>query len=434
MHSYIRGTGKHEESPVRIDPLKGLACRSCHVIAKKIMYPVMADLLSVYLMIKGFIILLAVGKPHHGLPDLENGRAAVLILHIAADQLPHPVNSLRCVEDGGLVHVIPEALDSLLGKETVLISKPSSRLRIQHIGKMGVSRPYRRHKIAAVLLLAEVSALFALLTDRISLLNLHARVNNGNQSDVLLLHLLHELRKVLKVFFVQSEILITLHIVNIHIDHVKGNLILAVSCGNLPEILLCPVAPPALSVPESKFRRDIASSDDPPELPDNVVSALALDHIQIQVRRLTGDLKQIRPGISDVKGEPCGIVHEKSEILPAGDHDKIVSRIQRPLVLRVLRIVRSRTDIAVSSLVDSPVCLPKTVDNIVLVHCKTIAKAFLKADLPARGHSLRYGNIRSHGLCLKGLSKLKLSDHTIFLLIRQNASRRFCRFLYRENI
>ena len=46
----------------------------------------------------------------------------------------------------------------------------------------------------------------------------------------------------------------------------------------------------AVSLGKCEFRRDIASSDDFTELFYNIVRSFALDHIQIKVCILTGDL------------------------------------------------------------------------------------------------------------------------------------------------
>ena len=60
VHSDVRRTGEHQEAFVRIDALKCFSGSSRHVEAEQVVYLVVPDHLSVYIVIESPIIILAV--------------------------------------------------------------------------------------------------------------------------------------------------------------------------------------------------------------------------------------------------------------------------------------------------------------------------------------------------------------------------------------
>ncbi len=234
VHTDIRRTGEHEESLVRIDPLKSLSGRPRHIIAEQIMYLVVAHSSILRIMIKTPVIFPAVGQtaqlPHQR-PYRRAGKTFLIAFrssfftifalipvicghlpgsdttfHLILQEIFQHIFQLRQtlfgIEDRRLIHVVPEALNALIGQNAILITKPFPRFLIQHIREMRIPGPYRRHEIAAVLALTEVTVLHALLIDVISLFHLHARVDDRNQTDIPVFHLLHKGRKILEILLI----------------------------------------------------------------------------------------------------------------------------------------------------------------------------------------------------------------------------------------
>ena len=84
--------------------------------------------------------------------------------------------------------------------------------------------------------------------------------------NILLPHFFYKVRKIRKFIWIKGEILEVFHIVYVHVDHIQRNMLTAVLIYHLSEILLCPVAPAALSETKGKFRSYVASSDYFPKL------------------------------------------------------------------------------------------------------------------------------------------------------------------------
>ena len=183
----------------------------------------------------------------------------------------HLIDTFRRVEDSGFIHIVPESFDALVCQEPVLTSEPCARLVIQQIREMRIPRPHSRYEVASVFTPAEVAVLDAFLVHIVAFLHLDARVDDGNQPDILIFHFLNKFRKVREIFFVQCKILEILHIVDIHVDHVQRNIIFPISLHYMAEIILRLITPSALAKTKSISRRDIASADDLPELLYDVI-------------------------------------------------------------------------------------------------------------------------------------------------------------------
>lgn len=73
------------------------------------------------------------------------------------------------IKDRRLIHIIPEAVNSLVDQNPVLIAKPLPCLIIEHIRKAAFPGPYPDNKILSVFVLAEVSVLFSFFVDIIAI-------------------------------------------------------------------------------------------------------------------------------------------------------------------------------------------------------------------------------------------------------------------------
>ena len=97
------------------------------LIAVEVVDLVMADAPDCCLMVESLIVFVVVGKHAHP--------PAHLILrnfsrHETGEQILHFLLAFRRVENRRLIHVVPESLDSLVCKETVLVAEPSAGVGI----------------------------------------------------------------------------------------------------------------------------------------------------------------------------------------------------------------------------------------------------------------------------------------------------------------
>ena len=190
VHADVGGAGEHKDPLVRLQLLKSLPGCPGHVVAVQVVDFVVAHSgkAATRLVVEAPVILRVVCQGVHKAQQvIVLVQIQVLPLH-GGHLVKYFVQTFLGVEDGGLVHVVPEAVDALVQKELVFQAKPSPGLRVQHIREMRPSRPHSSHKVGAVLLLAEVAGRFSFLVDRVAILDLDAGVDDGDQVDALLFH------------------------------------------------------------------------------------------------------------------------------------------------------------------------------------------------------------------------------------------------------
>ena len=186
---------------------------------------------------------------------------------------------------------------------------------------------------------------------------------------------------------------------------------------HFPIVFLRAVSPAALSESEGKFRRYITSSDDLAELFHDLIRRFALNHIQIQIGILTGNSHCVHARITDIKRQSGRIVHKDSKRMFSWQNNKIMCAVQRSFLFRMFRIIRTVADIAVTSLVDSPVGLSKSIDHIPLCQRAGKGKSMLQTD---RAVSRRPGcglHRYHYCFCLKRGSIDILVNHDVILLL-----------------
>ena len=374
----------------------------------------MTDFLPIYIVIKTFIIFFVIGHCCHLVTEQPYRNLLHIVLDALAKCLLQLLHPFLGIEDCRLIHVIPEALNALIDQITIMVSKPFSCLRIEHIRKMRITRPYCCRKITAVLTFTEIIVFHAFLIHRIALFHLDSGINDRYKANSLLFHPLHKIRKIRKLLFIEREVLIILHIVNVHINHIQWNLIFAITLRYILKILSCLIAPAALTQSKRKFRRNIASSDQLTELFYDVIRVLSLNDIQIQVCRLTAHLHRVFSCISNIKYQSGRIIKKQTHILFSGNHNQIVRTIQGALVLRMFRIICTVTDITVTSFIQSTVGFSQTIYHIIL--CKTVSKrkSLLQRNFSIRRCSLFCLYFFYDCLCLKRISKHIFAYHIYF--------------------
>ena len=168
---------------------------------------------------------------------------------------------------------------------------------------MGVSRPHCCNKITAIFSFTEEVVFYTFLIYLVVFFHLDAGINDRDQAKLLVFHFLYKFREIRKVFFIDCEVFKVLHIINIHVDHVDRDMILAISFCHCTEVFFCCITPAALSKTESELRRNVAAADHTTELFYDVVSIFSFDDIDIQICIIAGYLECVHSGISNIKGQ-----------------------------------------------------------------------------------------------------------------------------------
>ena len=233
---------------------------------------------------------------------------------------------------------------------------------------MNTAWPHAAYKLGSVLFFTEIAFFHSLLIDLIAFLDLDAGVNNGNQMNILLLHLLYKLREIRELVFIYRKILEPLHVVDIHIHAVQGHLIVPVLPNHPADILRVLIAPPALSVSHGPFRRNIASSYGVAKLLYHLPQVISLQNIKSKPAMGHGHGHKLPVAVAEVKGYLLGGIHKYAEPLFSVYEKEVVGSIEGMLVLRMLGVVGTVRLVKPAPLVYSPDVLPQAVDDVVISH------------------------------------------------------------------
>ena len=235
-----------------------------------------------------------------------------------------------------------------------------------------------------------------LVIDAVAIFLFDGGIDDGDQSDTALLHLGGKRFEIGEALGMDGEILEIIHIVDVEVQHIQWDACLFVFIRTPPDVILCHIAPAALSVAERPLGRQIALADQGAELADDRFQALARDDVQVKREALGRDTEHIAVGIADVKGDLAGQVKERADPLLAVDQDEVVRTVDRALVLGMERLVGAPTLIDPSALVDAAHGLAETVDACFLVHFQREAVLGHGEGL---GCSVRAGEVFDDGAC-----------------------------------
>ena len=327
VHSDIRRSGKHQKTFFRVNAFKSFSCCPCHIVTKKIMHFVMTDLFAIDIVIKSFVIFRIIRNSEHLALHRPWMDLAFGILCKLSGKFFCLCKTFRRIKDRRLIHIIPETFYSLFDQKTIFVSEPFSGFRIQHIREMSISRPYSCNKITSVFSLAEIVVFDTFLVNLISRLNLDTGINDRDQANILVIHFLHEFRKIREILFTHCEIFECLHVINIHVNHVDWDMILPMSFCDSTEIFFRRIPPAALSETKSKLRWDIAASDYMTELFYDIICILTFKHINIQVSIFAGYPEGILSVISNIKGQFRWIVKKQSKCSLSTHNNKVVGSV-----------------------------------------------------------------------------------------------------------
>ncbi len=227
-----------------------------------------------------------------------------------------PVDPVPGIEQGRLVHVVPERVDPVFCQCFIFHAEPVPCLVIEKIGHHGIAWPYGADKIGRMVFqLAEIVVLLSFFIHTIAILHFDARIDDRHKMHFMFFHPVNKFLKIrFELLFVQGKVLVVLHVVNVHVQKIERNAVAFERFHHSLEVLLRFVSPAALSVAERELRRHIALSDRMTELAGNVEHILPFKVIQFQVG-LAFNVQHIAVCIADVKADTSRIVHEQSECL-----------------------------------------------------------------------------------------------------------------------
>ena len=418
MHSHIRRTRKHKNSLIRTQTLESFPCCTCHVISKQIMHLIMTDHFSVHIMIKLLKIIRIICQASHQSGKLLESLKIQILIFQFGNGIKGFIHSVLCKENRRFIHIIPESFNSLIQQYLIFISKPLSGIFVQHIRKMNFSGPHTCNKFFSVFLFAEITFLYALFVHLISFFYLYTGVNDRYQMNMLFFHLLYKFREIRKTFLVDSKIFKAFHIINIHINTFQWNMIFSVLFHYLADIFFIHIAPAALLIAKRPFWRDIASSNQLPELLHNRKNAVSCNYIHICICFFQMNHNLIQMRISDIKSDNARIIEEHSECFFSTVKDKDIMRsIEGMSVFYMCRFICTTTFIKPSSFVDSTYIFSQTIYFLLVFHrVEKFQFPIFLFHLQKREYTLLRFHFINNSIRLKGLSVSKFCNHFVLLL------------------
>ena len=294
------------------------------------MYLIVTVTLSFIIMIKRSIILRIVTDTSNHSGHFKKGIHVKIHLLIVFHFLKDLFQTLFGIKDCRFIHIIPEAVNSLVNQKPVLVAKPLSCFIIEHIRETAFTGPYPDNEIFSVSVLAKVSVRLTFFVDIITIFFFHATINNRNKVYLLLLHLLDKLFEIGEAVPVDREVLISLHIINIQINTVYGNIMFFIFGCHLAYFICRIIAPPALSIAKCPSGCNITSSDQLTELLHHIPVGRSFNQINFTVLLFHGNAKVINVGVTNIEGHLTRRVHKEaiSFTHSVTHHNKVVCSIQ----------------------------------------------------------------------------------------------------------
>ena len=143
--------------------------------------------------------------------------------------------------------------------------------------------PYSCREIASVCLLAEKLIIFSFLIYIIAFFYLYTCIYYRNKPYSLLTHFMNKVFEIRKSLLAHGEILISVHIVYIHINSIKRDMIFPVILHNFTNLVFRVIAPSALLETECPFGSNIASAYHFSELLYYIIGTCSIYDIYFQI-------------------------------------------------------------------------------------------------------------------------------------------------------
>ncbi len=413
VRSYVGGTAEQQIPLICLIGFKAFRRRSGHVVAVQIVHPVVADGLSVHHMIEPAVILHVVRRLLKHTLQMEAFLHPQVLPLAAFRQLNGFLQGFLRVEEGRLVHVVPEAFNPHIQQLEVLPAEPRPHFRTQKVREIAVTGPYCTHEGFPVCLQAEIALLQSLIAHIITLFLLHPGINNGHQADMLLPHFTRQLGQVGKMALVPGKILEPLHVVNVHADTIQRNMPGAMFPDDGADFILRSVAPAGLNVAKRPLGRQIALTNDAAECMDNVLQAILFDQVNADISLRAGNNRLITVCVAQVKHHIAGIikVHAEKAAYPCKDQ-QIVAAVQALPSLMMVGIIRIPGTITEPPFIDAPHVLPQTENHVIFPQVHREAECFPPAGCGHMGQdTLPHGNRDNHCICRDGGTKVISANH-----------------------
>ena len=281
---------------------------------------------------------------------------------------------------------------------------------------MSPARPYSSFEVGAILAAAEVAFFTALFVNVITLFDFHTGIDDRNEMDLFFFHILYKSLEIRETFFIYGEVLVILHVVNIHVNHIERHMVFAVFFHYRAEIILCFVAPAALTVTESKLRSNVAASDNATELFYDIKIGITGDHVNVEICVFAGNGHRIGSCVADIETQGARIIEEESYVCLAGDDDEVVCCIQRGFALYVVWIISAVTDVKKAAFVDTAVGFAKSEYHVIVSKFCGEGEAVLGGEGTVIRVSFRRGDLFYNGFGFKWGSVDKFFYHVILLV------------------
>ena len=411
VHADVGRAREQQNALLRAQPGERLGGRARHVVAVQVVHGVVAHHLPADVVVEPRVVFFAAGQPRPLLRHAQQGHVAALGQGFAVG-LGQVVQPLLGVEDRRLVHVVPEPVDAGVQQHAVLPAEPGAGFGVEHVGEMRPPRPHGGREQAAVGVAAEIPLFDAFLVHGVAVLHLDAGVDDGHQVDVLALHLGHKRREIGEVFAVDRKVLVVLHVVDVHVQHVQRHMGVAVFFCYRAEIFWRLVAPAALAVTEREFGRDVAAPDDAAELPHDVIRRPTVDDIEVEVGAFAINVQRVLPRVADVERQAGRAVHKHAKAGRTGHHHKVVRAVQRALVLHMVAVVGGKADVFIAALVDAAHRFAQAVDDVAGPQRAGEGKAAGRIHRAVGAGLAAKGQVGRHGFGLKRGAKFVFAYHT----------------------
>ena len=276
------------------------------------MYLIVTVTFSFIIMIKRCIVLRIITDASNHSCHFEKGIHVKVHLLIVFHFLKDLFQMLFGIKNCRLIHIIPEAVNSLVDQNPVLIAKPLSCLIIKHIRKAALTGPYSNNKVFPVFILAKVAVRLTFFVDVIAIFLFYTTINNGNEMNVFLPHLFDKLFKISEAVPVNRKVLIPLHIINVQIDTVDRDVMFFIFGCYLTHFLCRVIAPTTLPITKCPAGSNIASSDQFTELVHHILVGRCLNQINFIVLLFHGNTEIIDVGVTNIEGHPARCVHKQA--------------------------------------------------------------------------------------------------------------------------
>ncbi|MNS28492.1 hypothetical protein D3C72_604660 [compost metagenome] len=156
------------------------------------------------------------------------------------------VGRVRGLEQGGLVHVAPDAGDAGIQKPRMPIAPPGAGVGPDEVREDAVARPDLAHERGAVGVSDDEPPRHGLVMGGVTRLGFDAGVDDGDGPEALVAQPLDHLGRPREALGVPGEDLVGVHVVDVEVDHVGGNAAIAELGGDRLHRLAARVAPARL--------------------------------------------------------------------------------------------------------------------------------------------------------------------------------------------